>query len=235
MGGRALLVCAGWFAIAASARAAEAPAPPPPAVARPAGGVHYLYLIRHGAYDRDSTVDDDRTGNGLSALGREQTKLLAARLAALPVRFAHLVSSDFTRARETADVMAPVLRMTPERDSLIHECPPASERPPRDDRHREESAHCDSSLNRAWARYATPSPAADTHDLLVCHGNVIRWFVSRALGMDTRRWPVMDIANASLTIIAVRADGTTRLVMFSDVGHLPLADQTWTGRGAGWR
>jgi hypothetical protein len=22
--------------------------------------------------------------------------------------------------------------------------------------------------------------------------------------------------------------------MFSDVGHLPLTEQSWTGRGAGW-
>jgi hypothetical protein len=44
----------------------------------------------------------------------------------------------------------------------------------------------------------------------------------------------MEIANASLTILAVRPDGTSRLVSFSDVGHLPVARQTWTGKGAGW-
>ena len=34
--------------------------------------------------------------------------------------------------------------------------------------------------------------------------------------------------------IAVRADGSTRLLMYSDVGHLPAQKQTWTGQGAGW-
>ena len=55
-----------------------------------------------------------------------------------------------------------------------------------------------------------------------------------ALDADLKGWRAMEIANASLTVIAVRPDGTTRLVLFSDVGHLPVLDQTWTGRGAGW-
>ena len=211
---------------AAGARAADAPQPGP--------GIHYLYLIRHGAYDHDASADD-RRGNGLNALGHLQARLLGDRLARLPVRLTSLVSSDFTRARETADEIGRVLGMTPERDSLLHECTPTSERAELlRNRTREVVALCDSNLAAAWAKYARPSPEADARDVLVCHGNVIRWFVSRALGSDTGRWAAMEIANASLTVIAVRADGSTRLVLFSDVGHLPVEEQTWTGRGAGW-
>jgi serine/threonine-protein phosphatase PGAM5 len=78
------------------------------------------------------------------------------------------------------------------------------------------------------------TPHADRHDVLVCHGNVIRWFVSRAVSGDPRHWLSMDIGNGSLTILAVRPDGSVRLVCFSDVGHLPVSKQTWLGRGAGW-
>lgn len=201
---------------------------------RPGPGVRYVYLIRHGMYDRDDRVDD-RVGNGLNALGREQAQLIGARLAKLPVRMTSLVSSDYTRARETADIMGRALGMTPRRDSLLHECTPSSERVSLMSHHPgEEAGPCDSTLSAAWAKYVRPSPGTDAHDVLVCHGNVIRWFVSRSLGMDTRHWSRMDIANASLTVIAVRADSTTRLVMFSDVGHLPVDQQTWTGTGAGW-
>jgi len=70
--------------------------------------------------------------------------------------------------------------------------------------------------------------------VLVCHGNVIRWFVAKTLAQDTNRWWGMEIGNGSLTVLAVRPDGSVRLAMFSDVGHLPLDVQTWTGRGAGW-
>ena len=54
--------------------------------------------------------------------------------------------------------------------------------------------------------------SGDTHELLVCHGNVIRWFVCRALGVDTKQWTRMEIANCSLTMIQIRADGTVRVV-----------------------
>jgi serine/threonine-protein phosphatase PGAM5 len=201
---------------------------------RPIPGVRYLVLIRHGDYDRDDRVDD-RVGNGLNARGREQAQLVGQRLAGLPVKLTSLVSSDYTRARETAEIMGRLLGMTPARDSLLRECTPAGDRPPTmGGAPPGEEPACDSTLAVAWARYARPSPGADAHDVLVCHGNVTRWFACRALGADTRRWRAMDIGNASITVIAVRADSTTRLVMFSDVGHLPVDRQTWTGRGAGW-
>jgi len=220
----------GWMivllAAAAIGRAAAAPVAP---------GVRYLYLVRHGAYDRDEHADD-LTANGLNARGREQARLIGARLARLPVRIESLVSSDYTRARETADVVGRALRMAPARDSMLRECTPSAERASLMKSEKpEDVARCDAQLAAAWARYARPSPAADAHDVLVCHGNVIRWFASRALGADPRRWSRMDIANASLTVIAVRADSSIRLVSFSDVGHLPPARQTWTGSGAGWR
>lgn len=203
--------------------------------ARPAPGNRYVYLIRHGIYDPDSTVKDDRLGNALNAMGHEQAKLAGRRLAKLPVKMASLVSSDYLRAKETAEDIGRELSMTPRLDSLIHECMPTSGRA---DYRRyatpEENALCDSNLARAWERYAKPSPDGETHDVLVCHGNVIRWFVARTLGMDLQRWHTMDIGNGSLTVIAVRPDGSTRLVIYSDVGHLPVEQQTWTGRGAGW-
>lgn len=208
------------------ARAADPP--------RAVPGVRYVYLIRHGMYDRDDRADD-RVGNGLNALGREQALLIGARLASLPVRMTSLVSSDYTRARETASLIGRALGMTPALDSLLHECTPSSVRPDSaGPGEREEAGACEANLAAAWARYVRPVAARDQHDVLVCHGNVIRWLVSRSLGMDPRRWKSMDIANGSLTVIAVSADGSTRLVLFSDVGHLPVPKQTWSGRGAGW-
>lgn len=201
---------------------------------KPGTGIHYVVLIRHGIYDRDTTAGDI-TGNGLNALGHEQAHLAGARIAALPIHAAALVASNYRRARETAEDVGQEMRMTPAADTLLHECNPASDRADYMRNHTaDEMAACDSNLARAWAKYMVPSPEADRHDVLVCHGNVIRWFVSRAVGGDSRRWTSMEIANGSITILAVRPDGTIRLVCFSDVGHLPLAKQTWSGKGAGW-
>lgn len=204
--------------------------------AKPGTGIHYVYLIRHGIYDPDPDKNaDDVVANGLNALGRDQARLVGARLAALPIKPATLVSSDFRRARETAEIVGKMMGMKPTLDSLIHECTPTSDRPDYMKGHApEEIATADSNLARAWNKYMIPMPEGDRHDILVCHGNVIRWFVSRSLVGDGRRWPWMEIGNGSITILSVRPDGTTRLVSFSDVGHLAVTQQTWTGKGAGW-
>ena len=145
------------------------------------------------------------------------------------------MSSDYTRARETADDIGSALGMEAERDTLIQECYPSTDRPERDREHDPaEVALCESKLEAAWTKYFRPAGDADAHDILVCHGNVIRWFVSRALGCDERHWLAMDIGNASLTVVSVRGDGTPRLLLYSDVGHLPPGRQTWVGRGPGW-
>jgi serine/threonine-protein phosphatase PGAM5 len=196
-------------------------------------GIHYVILVRHGMYDRDSTRDEI-AGNGLNALGHEQARLAGARIASLPVQIASLVTSDYLRARETAEDMGKVMKRKPVVDTLIHECTPTSDRPDLMRSHTpDEIAAADSNLARAWARYIVPTPAADRHDVLVCHGNVIRWFVARTVSGDAKHWPWMDIGNASITIIAVRPDGAARLVCFSDVGHIPVTKQTWSGKGWG--
>jgi serine/threonine-protein phosphatase PGAM5 len=202
----------------------------------PAGkGVHYLYLVRHGIYDRDTTVTDDRVANGLNALGHEQARLVGARLATLGVKFDRLISSELLRAKQTADDMGVLMKMTPTRDGSLNECTPASvsaslmtsEKPA-------DVTACDSARAVAWQRYFVPTPARDTYDVLVCHGNVIRWTLMRALGADTKLWSNQDIGNCSLSIIAVRPDGTIRMVMYSDVGHVPVDKQTWSGKAGGW-
>jgi serine/threonine-protein phosphatase PGAM5 len=198
-------------------------------------GVHYVYLIRHGIYDRDTSATDDRTANGLNARGHEQAKLIGARLEALPVKMTHLVSSEFLRAEQTADDIAPFLKLTPTRDAALNECTPSSanaaimanEKPA-------DVAACDSARVVSWQRYFVPTPDRDTYDVLVCHGNGIRWALMKAVGADTKNWLNLDVGNCSLTIVAVRPDGSTRLVMYSDVGHLPWDKQTWSGKGGGW-
>src|SRR5690349_6493385 len=217
---------------------AQGPASPklasPAATTPPVKGTRYLYLIRHGIYDRDSTADDV-AGNGINQMGREQAAYAGARLAHLPITITSLVSSHFKRAVETADVVGQILGLTPVRDTLLHECTPTTTRADvMKTMAPGEGAAADSQLTQAWAKYAQPGENGDEHWVLVAHGNVIRWFTCKALGVDTKQWGQLDIANASITTIAIRPDGTTRLSMFSDVGHIPLDKQTWTGKGAGW-
>ncbi|HEX7879455.1 MAG TPA: histidine phosphatase family protein, partial [Candidatus Eisenbacteria bacterium] len=120
--------------------------------------------------------------------------------------------------------------------SLLNECTPPTWRA--DVMADEDSADvvaCSAQLEAAWKDFTTPpaplpAPGSEGHDILVCHGNVIRWFVTKALKVDTMAWLQMGLCNASLTTIQVRADGTTRVLGYADNGHLPPNMQTGLNR-----
>jgi len=192
--------------------------------------IRHVYLIRHGEYDQDDERDPD-VGRGLVRLGGAQARLTAARLVASGTVFTSLQASTMTRARETAAVIAarfPELSLELHRD--IRECTPATRRA--DIMAREDPADvadCESDLAAAWARLFTPAEGADAHDVVVCHGNVIRWFVTRALEVDSEAWLGMSIANCSLTVIQVKPDGSCKLAAFGDAGHIPPHMRTYPG------
>jgi len=225
-----VLSLAGVALAALLAPVAQAQAPKRPS------GSHYVYLIRHGMYDYDSTVTDDAKGNRLNALGHEQAALVGKRFAGLPIRVNSLVASPYLRALETAEDMGREMKMKPVVDTLIHECTPSFESRPEYTRiaSDEEMAACEANLAAAYTKYLAPTPDADTYDVLVAHGNVIRWLVCKAMGLDPQLWRRFTIGNCSVTALVVAPDGTVRMAAYSDTGHLPVEKQTWTGKGAGW-
>jgi len=193
-----------------------------------------IYLVRHGYYDWDNDDDPD-VGKGLVALGRQQARLIAARLDALPITFTSLQASAMTRARQTAQIMAPHF---PELELQIHrdirECTMTTRRQDiMDDLEPGEAAECEAQLEQAWRRLFVPATGeADEHDIVVCHGNVVRWFVTRALDVDPTAWLGMSVANTSLTTIQVRADGSFKVLGVGDSGHVPYRMNTFSSDGA---
>jgi probable phosphoglycerate mutase len=79
------------------------------------------------------------------------------------------------------------------------------------------------------ARFATePSPAVDTHEVLITHAYPIAWLVRHALDAPPARWLGLNSANTALTVIEYRTKQPPALVKFNDQGHLP-PDLRWTG------
>lgn len=195
-------------------------------------GTRTVYLVRHGQYDHEDPRDED-VGKGLVPLGVAQARLLGARLRSMDVVWSSLTSSTMTRARETARVLAedlPDLRL--ETSTLLREClPPTRQRDIMAGESPEAVKACVEQLEAAWDRFMTPSPGGDRHDLLVIHGNVIRYFVMKALQVDTEAWLGMSIGNCSLTVIQIAPDRSMKVLSFSDVGHIPPRLQTRTAPG----
>ncbi len=193
-------------------------------------GVRYLYLIRHGQYDHEDARDPD-VGKALVPLGIAQARLVAARLRSLPVEMTSLRSSTMTRARQTALVIGesfPGLEL--EQSTLLRECtPPTWRKDAVSDVDPVEMTECVDQLEKAYTEFFVPSPDFERHDIVVCHGNVIRYFVTKALGVDTMAWLGMSIGNCSVTVIRVDPNGRMKLLMFGDVGHIPPNLQTGLG------
>ena len=216
----ALLAC--LAALAAPARAVLPTADKP---------IRNLYLVRHGEYVHDDTCDE-YVGCELDSLGREQAALVAARLKAMPVTFTSLQCSPMTRARQTAAIIARSFPgLDPARHDDIHECtPPTRRQDVMAGLKPGEADECEAQLEAAAARLLVPATGdRDEHDIVVCHGNVIRWLVCRVLDVDPAAWLGMSIANCSVTIVQVRADGSCKLVSFADSGHIPWERTTYPG------
>lgn len=194
-------------------------------------GARSLYLIRHGEYNISDT-SDAKIGKELTPLGIAQTRLLAARLKSMSVEFTSLTSSTMTRAHQTAMVLNqefPNLEL--KQDELICECtPPTWREDVMADETKSDLNNCVENLEEAFLEFFIPSQDAnDRNDIIVCHGNVIRYFVTKVLKVDTMAWLQMSITNCSLTIIRIKPDGTMKLDTFSDYGHIPENMRTFTG------
>jgi len=194
-------------------------------------GTRIIYLIRHGQYDQADTRDEF-VGRGLVPLGIAQARLLATRLRAMPVEFTSLTSSTMTRARQTALVINREFpRLELKQSELICECtPPTWRKDVMAEAQAGETDACVKNIEQFFRELFIPAPdAGDRHELVVCHGNIIRYFVAKALQVDTMSWLQMSISNCSLTVVRVLPDGKMKLDAFGDYGHIPENMRTYTG------
>jgi serine/threonine-protein phosphatase PGAM5 len=141
----------------------------------------------------------------------------------MPARIDAFYSSPLQRARDTAAVIAgdvPGAAFAVEDD--LAECTP----PTRDARvmaHEKitQLAACREQLGRLFAARFRPADGADRTELYVCHGNVIRYLVTRAVGVDPTAWLALSVGHASITRIRVAPDGSMQVIAVGDTGHLP--------------
>lgn len=206
------LLCLGC-ALAGTSFAADAPAP---------AYIRTIYLVRHGAYDRTQS-GDETVSKGLTPLGIAQARLVAARLRGLPVSFTSLAASTLTRARETGQVIGQALPALPLQASpLLRECVVRTRRTEAmKGKSPAELDAAEAQLNQAFATYFVPATGSDQHDILVCHANVIRYLVMKALRVDPQALDELTVAHASLTIIQVTPQGACNVRAAGDAGHIP--------------
>jgi serine/threonine-protein phosphatase PGAM5 len=190
-------------------------------------GQRILYLVRHGQYDLDA-MPPDNLGGSLTSIGVQQAELTATRLSVLPIDA--VIHSGLRRAQETAVIIAAKHpRLVLRSFEFLRECTPGVP-----DGYAESFSHLTreaiaQELQQAEAAFDTifiPAIGVSQHEIIVCHGNIIRYFVLRALRARTELWASAAMHNCGISEISVEVDGQVRLVSHNDTGHLPYAMRT---------
>lgn len=66
----------------------------------------------------------------------------------------------------------------------------------------------------------------ERHELMVCHGNLIRFLVCLVLGVPQENWLAMDSHHAGITRFTCHPDGAVQLEAYNETMHLP--PELWT-------
>ncbi len=195
--------------------------------------VRVIYLVRHAHHDVDNPTGSE-LGGSLTQMGLKQAELMAKALAQRPISSIHC--SSLNRAEETARIISREVQglmiqstdllweaipsMTPK---LQIEMPHYTGQQVLQDRQRAEVA---------FRKYFKVAKRGDKHDVIVCHGNLIRYFVSLVLKAELESWMRMDICNCGVTQVMVQAEGDMAVLCHNDWSHLPRELRTSTLRPA---
>lgn len=211
----------------------------------------HVILIRHGQYHETHSDDAKRK---LTKLGRVQAHLTGQRLQIMlqgiddkfgACNITSLTSSDMTRAKETAQIISQYLPNVPvnKPDAMLNEVLPAPIIPVRPEI--DATAEIDASaktMDDVFHKYIYRSRHNDNEDedkhefeVIVCHGNVIRYIFCRALQIPPEAWLRMSIFNCSMTYLMIKPNGYCLCRMLGDIGHLGYEHSTFSsGHGFVW-
>ena len=168
-----------------------------------------LYLVRHGQLDVRAFAQDGMRA-GLTDVGREQAEMTAEYLRFLDVDA--IYSSTLGRALETAVIISKRFpNIVVRRSDLLRELPNLGYSNFAKGKRRGE---------RAFAKFVRSTPQKQKIDLVISHGNLIRYFACRALQIPAESWSVLGSSHCGITQMRVK-EGTVQIVGYNQVTHLP--------------
>ncbi|KAK6313327.1 hypothetical protein J4Q44_G00166740 [Coregonus suidteri] len=187
-----------------------------------------ILLIRHSQYNLSGNGDHERILTPLGSVPcREQAELTGQRLAALGLKYDIMVYSTMARATETANIISKYLPGVElvscdllREGAPIEPVPPVNHWKPDAVQYHEDGARIEAAFRR-YIHRADPKQKEDSYEIIVCHANVIRYFVCRALQFPPEGWLRMGLNNGSITWLTVRPSGRVALRTLGDSGFMP--------------
>jgi probable phosphomutase (TIGR03848 family) len=198
-----------------------------------------LVLVRHAVTDQTGNrLYGRRPGVHLSARGRDQSDKVARRLAGLPITAVY--SSPLERCMETAEPIADALGLRVEQEAGIIEADtgawtgrtyaqvgrtrlwrrmlamPSTARLPGGESATEVQARTVRALDAITERHPNDSV------VVVSHGDPIRMAVAHYAGLHLDLFQRLEVAPASVSMVATGEQGPPRLLRLNDTGSLDL-------------
>lgn len=182
---------------------------------------HTIILVRHGQYQKEPEE--------LTSLGREQARLVAKRLREWDID--KIYFSSMPRAKETAEIIQMEIDYQGKmlESDLLRECLPGflkklqkaaglnDEKKLRNDKKIAEKAFKTFFGLKGKKRTV----------VLVCHGNIIRFFMMKILQTNSDNWMLMDIQQCGISIARSEKSQFWRMISHNDIGHIPAKLRTF--------
>ncbi|SOV11294.1 phosphoglucomutase-2 [Plasmodium sp. DRC-Itaito] len=191
----------------------------------------HIILVRHGQYER--RYKDDETSKRLTKEGCKQADITGKKLKDIlnNKKVSVIYHSDMIRAKETANIIS---KYFPDanliNDPNLNEGTPYLPDPlPRHSKFDAQKIKEDNKrINKAYETYFyKPSGDEDEYQLVICHGNVIRYFLCRALQIPLFAWLRFSSYNCGITWLVLDDEGSVVLREFGSVSHLPFESVTY--------
>ena len=180
-----------------------------------------LYLIRNGEYRRD--MMDEAFNAPLTERGIEQSQRTGRSLKDLPIQTIYtspheqtsatarwiresLLNTNFVMSDELKQYRSSSVGRAFTRELILQAI---------------EDTSNEAQMESAFQQFFQPADEQDTHEILVCHGNIIVDLVCHATKVNSNTWSHMLINNCSINIVTVESADDMQLVAFNDVRHLP--------------
>jgi len=189
------------------------------------GKIRIVVLVRHGQAGDDTAC--------LSTAGQLQAELVGKSLASRCTQACCVYHSAAKEARATAEIIAGCFAVAPaviESSQLAEGIPLIPSPAPRE--LVEKSAEAEPERMEAAFHAHMWLPTGEIQDLVsaevvVTHGNVIRYFLCRALQLPPEAWIRFGALHGSITWLTIDYEGGVKLLEFGGVGHLPKEHLTY--------
>ncbi|XP_073484650.1 serine/threonine-protein phosphatase PGAM5, mitochondrial-like [Aquarana catesbeiana] len=183
-----------------------------------------IFLVCHGQYNMAGETDPEKL---LTPLGREQANLTGQRLADLGYTYKEITYSTLQRAKETSEIIGQHLRgVTQTGSDLLIEGHPIRPDPSSDCKpdvvYFEDGPRIESAF-RSYIHRADYDQKGNSYEIIVCHDNVIRYLVCRALQFPPEAWLRMDLNHGSITELVIHHNGHVTLRMLGEAGYMPAS------------